>query len=193
MDSAALKLLPGEYSAGNIVPSAAQVDSENDMEVIADEDFVESDTDVSVVPLEPSKVKNMNKKQKKHLQESCVDLEKEDCAMWSSLTSRPRRPSRMLPRGCRTFLMEMFAGAATLSYMAVQAGMPISEPMDVLYDSRFNLLDKNNRDRLEKTIMEEGPYLLTLAPVCGPWSSWQFVNMAKSEDTREKIDALRKE
>lgn len=192
----ALKLLPGDYTAGNIVLSATQENVDAEMTAGLDELMElesQSDVDVTSLPLDPKSTRNLNKKQRKHLYESRVDLAKEDCALWSSLTSTPRRPSRMLPRGCKTFLMEVFAGAATLSCLVAQAGLPISQPIDVLFDSRFDLLKKENRDRMEKVIQEDDPYLLTLAPVCGPWSSWQFVNMAKDEATREKIELLRKQ
>lgn len=36
-------------------------------------------------------------------------------------------------------------------------------------------------------IARDDPYLLTFAPVCGPWSPWQNMNMSRSEDTRLKI------
>ena len=54
-------------------------------------------------------------------------------------------------------------------------------------------MKKANRDHLEKLIEDEDPFLLTLAPVCGPWSSWQYINMARDENTREKIIQQRKE
>lgn len=72
-------------------------------------------------------------------------------------------------------------------------GLSISPPIDVIYDDRYNLLKKSNRDSLEKLIDMEDPFLLTPVPICGPWSSWQHVNMAKDEFTKEKIPAQRKE
>ena len=66
--------------------------------------------------------------------------------------------------------------------MAVQMGFNISSPIDIIYDDRYDLLQKPNRDRIDKMIDEDDPYLLSLSPVCGPWSSWQSVNLSKSEE-----------
>ena len=145
------------------------------------------------IPIQSENVKILSRKQRKHLQESLDDVEKEDCALWSSLGTEMKRPRKMLPRGCKSFLMEILAGAATLSCLAVGMGLSISQPIDIIYDDRFNLLKPANREALEKMIEEEDPYLLTIAPLCGPWSSWQYVNMSKSEETRDKINQQRRE
>ncbi len=152
-----------------------------------DDEEGDGDQQEAFIPLTEGKIKTLSKGQRKHLQETLDDVQKEDCAMWSTLRSQVLRPKRMLPRGCKTFLMEIFAGAATLSVLASQLGLPISAPVDIEYDPRYNLLNKNNRDALWKQIEEEDPFLLTLAPVCGPWSPWQHVNLQRSQDTYEKI------
>ena len=94
--------------------------------------------------------------------------------------------------GLQTFPMELFAGAATLSYMAVHIGFALSAPIDIIYDSRYNLLKKANRDKIDQMIEQDDPFLLSMSPVCGPWSSWQNVKMSKSEELYEKIMADRK-
>ena len=145
------------------------------------------------MPISEGEVKIMSRKQRKHLQESLDDVEKEDCPLWSTLSPDFKRPRKMLPCGCKSFLMDIFAGAATLSCLAVSMGLRISPPIDVIYDDRYDLLKKSNRDHLEKLIEEDDPFLLTLAPLCGPWSSWQHLNMSKDEATREKILQQRKD
>ena len=69
------------------------------------------------LPLHELKKKTLTKNHKKMLNDSLGDMEKEDCAMWSVLQGDVKRPRRMLPKGCRSFVMEVFAGAATLSVM----------------------------------------------------------------------------
>ena len=76
--------------------------------------------------------------------------------------------------------------------MAVHMGFNISSPIDVIYDNRYDLLQKANRDKIDQMIEEDDPFLLSMSPVCGPWSSWQNVNMSKSEELYEKIMADRK-
>ena len=96
-------------------------------------------------------------------------MEREDCALWSALGTESGRPRKMLPRRCKTFLTEVFAGAATLSALAGGMGLSFSLPISVIYDDRNNVLKKSNRDALEKLIDTEDPFLLTLAPICGPY------------------------
>ena len=91
-----------------------------------------------------------------------------------------------LPKGCSVFLLEVFAGAAMLSYVVAMAGYPIATPVDILLDGS-NLLDPKFRQILEREIEEKDPYLITFAPVCGPWSAWSKVNCSKSEATAELI------
>ena len=186
----ALRLLPGDFEVDGIALTSVPDESDEYESLPPLPDIGEVS---GHLPLKDAKVRHLSKKQKKHLQESLTDMEKEDCAMWSSISGEIKRPTRMLPRGCRTFLAEIFAGAATLSLLAVQMGMPISQPVDVLFDARFDLLKKENRDRLEKIIEDDDPFLLALAPICGPWSSWQHVNMSKSEQMYEKVMEERKE
>ena len=184
----------------DINDTSGTYDASNDDVIVTYEDVVPKvNTDGSdtgggkYIPIQSENVKILSRKQRKHLQESLDDVEKEDCALWSSLGTEMKRPRKMLPRGCKSFLMEIFAGAATLSCLAVGMGLSISQPIDIIYDDRFNLLKPANREALEKMIEEEDPYLLTIAPICGPWSSWQYVNMSKSEETRDKINEQRRE
>ena len=205
-------LHPGEPGLGNIVLNA--IEEQHDIQDILQNDHVVEDDDTvkyvdtvseeenkkvnkggsDYMPISEGKVEIMTRRQRKHLQESLDEVEKEDCAMWSTLSPNYKRPRRMLPQGCKSFLMEIFAGVATLSCIAVvKLGLKMSAAIDVAYDDRYNLLKKSNRDYLEKLVEDEDPFLLSLAPVCGRWSSWQYVNMSKDEDTREKIIQQRKE
>ena len=194
----AIRLRRGEHRVDNIALLGEVVDEQEEepeeITVKETEHFtMEPDEDENefiqenFIPLTEGKIKTLSKGQRKHLQETLDDVQKEDCAMWSTLKGQTLRPKKMLPRGCKTFLMEIFAGAATLSVLASQLGLPISAPVDIKYDPRFNLLNKSNRDALWKQIEEEDPFLLTLAPVCGPWSPWQHVNLQRSGDTYEKV------
>jgi hypothetical protein len=168
-------LHPGEPGLGNIVLNA--IEEQHDIQDILQNDHVGGVDDTvkyvdtvsedenkkvnkggsDYMPISEGKVKIMTRRQRKHLQESLDEVEKEDCAMWSTLSPNYKQPRRMLPRGCKSFLK------------------------------------KSNRDYLEKLVEDEDPFLLSLAPVCGPWRSWQYVNMSKDEDTREKIIQQRKE
>ena len=74
-----------------------------------------------------------------------------------------------------------------LSTLAHYAGLPVSEPVDLLYDPLRNLQTKAGRDYVEARIAADDPDLVTFAPVCGPWSSWQHVNMAKNPEMAKEV------
>ena len=174
----------------NLTDSEDNVTSSGDSNETASN---ETDASERHLPLHECSAKTLSKGQKKMLCESLDDMEKEDCAMWSTLQGETKRHKKMLPRGCRSFMKEIFAGAATLSLLAVTMGLSISAPVDIEIDERYNLLQKANRDRLWQEIEDDDPYLLTLSPLCAPWSSWQRLNATKSEEIHDKIMMNRKE
>lgn len=139
----------------------------------------------------PSHRRVFTKGQKKTYQQEAVGLHAHDVQLWSNLRSPRFHMPRKLPKGCRTFLLEIFAGAAVLSSLAAEYGYQVSQPADILLDGT-NLLSSAHRHVLEKRIEDEDPYLLTFAPVCGPWSPWQAVNMSKSAHSEEVIMGQRK-
>ena len=144
------------------------------------------------LPLHEHRAKTLSKGQRRMLEDSLDEMEKEDCALWSTLQGGTRRPRKMLPRGCKTFMKELFAGAATLSLMAATMGLCISAPVDVEIDERYDLLQSCNRDRLWQEIEDEDPYLLSMSPLCAPWSPWQRLNVTKSDELYAKIMENRK-
>ena len=86
--------------------------------------------------------------------------------------------------------MEVFAGAAVLTSMALNMQLPVATPVDLNLDGT-NLLDPKVRNQLDEEIDRLDPYLLTFAPVCSPWGSWSRLNMAKNEETAINIMAER--
>ena len=148
-------------------------------------DFVKFDEEKPVI---------LTKGQKKQLVEQSEHLDRHDAAMWSELQA-PKvgfsKSKRLLPRGCRSFLLEIFAGAATLTALAVGCGMQVSQPVDLQLDGG-NLLDPKVRQQVWEQIEYEDPFLTAIAPVCAPWSSWQFVNFSKNDATAQKIMAERR-
>ena len=114
------------------------------------------------LPLHELKKKTLTKNHKKMLNDSLGDMEKEDCAMWSVLQGDVKRPRRTLPKGCRSFVMEVFAGAATLSRIAASMGLAVAPPIDIEHDARYDLLQSKNRDMLWDTIEDEDPFLFVV-------------------------------
>jgi len=188
----AIRLWPGNFEDDNIALVGLEEPQLTEEKTQAETCEDEMPGENRHLPLSSGNLRSMTKGQKKQLQESLEAMEKEDSALWSTISEKPRRLKRMLPKGCKTFMMEIFAGAATLSYVAVQYGLAVSPPVDVLYGRHHDLLDPQVRKEISKNIAEDDPYLLVLAPVCGPWSNWQNVNMSKSQETYEKIMVERK-
>ena len=139
--------------------------------------------DQHYLEMEAENHKVMTKGQKKMVEHAAKEVQSQDLSLWSMLSTKTRTP---LPKGCSVFLMEVFAGAAVLSHVVAMAGYPIATPVDILSDGS-NLLDPKFRQSLEREIDEKDPYLVTFAPVCGPWSAWSKINCSKSEATAKMI------
>ena len=118
--------------------------------------------------------------QKKVLGECARAMERSDTVLWAELRDKKpyQKVKRLLPRGCRTFLLEIFAGAATLTSLALGYGLPAAQPVDLMLDGS-NLLDPKVRQQIWEQVEFEDPFLTAIAPVCAPWSSWHSVNIDK--------------
>ena len=138
----------------------------------------------SYIALDEETNKTMTKQQKKQLEKGLAEVKAHDQCLWSTLKSS--KTSRPLPRGCRTFLLEIFAGAALLTSVASGMGYPVSTPVDIVLDET-NILDPRVRQKLDEEIERDDPYIITFAPICGPWSSWQRLNCSRSPETAAKV------
>ena len=132
--------------------------------------------------------KVMSKSQKKNLDQNIQEIKASDVSLWSTLQDDKHHTP--LPRGCRVFLMEIFAGAAVLSSMAMSMGLSVAAPIDIGLDG-IDLLSESTRRELEAEIDRQDPYCLTFAPVCGPWGSWSRLNLTRSSTTASHILAQR--
>ena len=117
-----------------------------------DKSAIEEEDTLSYVNLAESPRKVMTRGQRKMMTESTEAVHKEDLALWGTLRHHQglRRPGRLLPSGCRCFLMELFAGAAILTTMAAAWGLPVGRPIDVCYDPGHDLLKPSSRWRLHR-------------------------------------------
>jgi hypothetical protein len=136
------------------------------------------------VAVENEMRKTMTRGQRKFLEQSVQEIHASDVSLWATL--KGQKAKTPLPRGCKVFLMEIFAGAAVLTSMAMSLGLPVAAPIDIKLDGT-DLLDPKVRREIELHIEEQDPYCVTFAPVCGPWGSWSRLNMQKSDITRETI------
>ena len=156
--------------------------SESEDNATTDSDSVEFSE--SYIALDEETNKTMTKQQKKQLEKDLAEVKAHDQCLWSTLKSS--KTSRPLPRGCRTFLLEIFPGAALLTSVANGMGYPVSTPVDIVLDET-NILDPRVRQKLDEEIERDDPYIITFAPICGPWSSWQRLNCSRSPETAAKV------
>ncbi|CAE7367988.1 RE1 [Symbiodinium necroappetens] len=105
----------------------------------------------------------LTKGQRRHLQDTSEGLKRHDATLWAQLDPRPpqraRACQRLLPKGCRTLLLELFAGAAALTAVAANAGFPHGEPLDLM---NHQLLSTAGRQTAREQIEHEDPYLLAV-------------------------------
>ena len=69
------------------------------------------------VAVEEETRKTLSKGQRKFLEQSVEEIQASDVSLWATLKNK--KAQTPLPRGCKTFLMEIFAGAAVLTSMAM--------------------------------------------------------------------------
>ena len=146
---------------------------------------------VSYLTVEVEQKGILRKQQRKQLREQADIVEYIDNAAWRSL----RNQAPKAPKGCRTLLLEVFAGTLMLTAMAAAAGWAVSEPVDIELNG-IDVYTRGSQGDVWRAIEQDCPYIVTMAYPCQYWSSWQRVNCARGPDTKEKIengriDALR--
>ena len=170
-----------DFDAADATPTTTVEDQDVQGDLLEEDpaDFTEV-----FLSIEDEKRRSMTKGQKKNFEQSVKEIETTDECLWSTLRGKDRLAP--LPRGCQVFLMEIFAGAAMLTSMALSMGLEVAAPVDIKFDGS-DLLRSGVRSEIEKEIDRLDPYCLTFAPVCGPWGPWSRLNMAKSEQTCHDI------
>ena len=154
-----IRLLPGEHGEGSMAlhlnDSTSNIaDSDDEFEEIEIPDNnekhqIEEENALEYVKLDDGSIKQLTKGQKKMLHEGLDELEKEDAAQWTTLREKnkpTKMPGRLLTRGCGVALLELFSGAATLTMMVASLGLPVAEPIDILDNPAFDLLDLKDDD-----------------------------------------------
>ncbi|CAE7224139.1 RE2, partial [Symbiodinium sp. CCMP2456] len=189
-----IRLLPSEEACEQEgpedFPNDHKKDSSEDEEMIPaqDDKAREPDTDVAYYTFDAEKAKVMNKTQHARVREGVEGVKSKDRHLWNQVKPNKARRNYELPRGCKTFILEVFAGAAMLTQMALHEwSMPVTPPVDL--NTGFDLLTKQGRDEVDCIIERDDPFAITFAPVCTPWTSW--TNIATGE-TKCKIMAERK-
>ena len=170
------------HMAGTIVNKNDPIDEHD----VASEEAYQTEMDVGFLALDELKGQALTRGKATRVDEGIDNVKRKDQAMWNQLSKenirgKKARRHSLLPRGCRTFLLEIFAGAAVLSHMALQDyHMPVSAPIDLRNGQ--DLLKPEERRRVEDIIERDDPYAITFAPVCGPWSQWTNILTGESWD-----------
>ncbi|CAE7699666.1 unnamed protein product [Symbiodinium sp. CCMP2592] len=103
---------------------------------------------------------SLSKGQKRQIEDHSQGVKRLDTTLWHQLgrQSQRHRVRGLLPRGCRCFLLEIFAGAAAMTAAAVGWGMPVAAPIDLELD-QGNLLNPAVRDKIWERVEAEDPYI----------------------------------
>ncbi|CAE7212571.1 RE2 [Symbiodinium sp. CCMP2592] len=180
----AIRLLPGdlELRQGPMPSDATEPQS-------LDDDLSHSEDGRGWEIVEGEKPHVMNKQQHGRMKDGAKTVRTHDRHLWNQIRpERHRRPSE-LPRGCRTFLLEIFAGAAILTQVAFQDfGVPVSPPVDL--NTGCNLLTSEGRAAVDRVIGRDDPFAISFAPVCTPWTSWTNILTGAA---KEKVMKNRKQ
>ena len=146
----------------------------------------------SYLAIDGGNTRAMSKQQGDRVDSGLRDVASKDKHLWNQLSSKEkRRRHTLLPRGCKTFLLEVFAGVAMLSHIASNDfGFPISHPVDIRYDPNFDLTTAKGRRNVEEIIDRDDPYAITFSPVCTPWSPWMHMTLPHKMDELEATKAL---
>ena len=103
----------------------------------------------------------MSHSQGKQLKEDLKKQHEQDMSLWATLRGKPHQ----LPRGCKTILMEVFAGAFLASAVVTQFGYIISQLTDMEHDGA-NLTMQSWRGELDRQIERDDPFALLFEFPC---------------------------
>ena len=150
----------------------------------------DGESEVDDLAIDGGNTRTMSKQQGEKVDAGLRDVTAKDHHLWNQLSSKEKRRRRtLLPRGCKTFLLKVFAGVAMLSHIASQDfGFPISPPVDIRYDQNYDLTTAKGRKNVEEIIERDDPYAITFSPVCTPWSPWMHLT---PPDKTDELEATR--
>ena len=120
------------------------------------------------------------------ISEQIRDIKEHDMVLYARL--KGGRPP--LPRGCKTFLLEVFARAMILTQVVAEAGYAISEPTDYSRNGS-DLLEPQGQKLIEDQIARDDPWLTTVSFPCGPWNPLTRFTMARYEHLHREYSELR--
>ena len=126
-------------------------------------------------------------KQRGQLAEEVAFVSQADTEMWGHLKNK-----KVLMRGCKTFMLELFCGAMILTSAAQSHGWLTSQPADILLDGA-NLLDRQWRETVEEQIDRDDPFCLVIPFPCGPWNSWTRFNAQRFPHIGVRVEAEQRE
>ena len=131
--------------------------------------------------------KILSSKQRELVTKEVALVAQADHDMMRTLKNKP-----VLMRGCKTFILELFCGAMILSTLVQQAGLPISQPTDILLDGA-NLLNQQWRKQVEEQIERDDPFITVIPFPCGPWNSWTRFNASRFDHIAARVQQEQKE
>ncbi|CAE7947914.1 RE2, partial [Symbiodinium sp. KB8] len=118
--------------------------------------------------------RTMNRSQHQKVENGIKEVTARDHHLWNQLATKGtrRHGQHLLPRGCRTFLMELVTGAALLTHMAaIDYELSVSEPV-YLKHNHHDLTTEAGRAELERQIARDDRYAISCTYHEPLWSIW---------------------
>ncbi|CAE7802548.1 RE1 [Symbiodinium sp. CCMP2592] len=135
-------------------------DNHHDREGEANDEIL--DEGGAYLAIDALKCKVMSKGTAAKVNRDVQDVAATDRVLWNRVSRQRCRWHSVLPRGCRTFLLELFARAAVLTHAAsCDYGLPVSSPINLVADAGHDIFTKLGREALEKVIDRDDPYAIT--------------------------------
>ena len=106
----------------------------------------------------------MSKGQATRHKENLDNVKGKDKLLWNQVCPYNLRRRPCVPRGCRTFLLEVFGCAMLTGVLHHGYGYPVSMPIGTGHGTNFDLTTLEGRAKATETINHDDPYLLCLSP-----------------------------
>ena len=170
-----------ETAAQNHDPQDYVFVSEGDAQFFVNSNNHET-SPLAYIAFDETPPRTATKAQTSKLDANIRHLARQDKHIWNQLTKGRSRRHTLLRR---SFLLEIVAGAAVVSHLAsYEYGLPVSQPVDIRIGAGYDLLTKQGRDAVDRTIEEDDPHAVTFAPGGTMWGSWTNI---MTGEAREKM------
>ncbi|CAE7892444.1 RE1 [Symbiodinium sp. KB8] len=148
--------------------------------------------EVSYLAVDTMRARAMSKGQAARHRDQLDNVKGSDRLLWNQVCPYNSRRRPCLPRGCGTFLLEIFGCAMLTGVIHQLYGYPVSMPIATDSAANFDLTTVAGREAVDNVLEADDPYLTVFSPTCTPWSRWQQINGDKNHENYDKLASERR-